>query len=180
MDNKQLPLVIAVAAVSGGGKTTITSHLKANLKNTDALFFDDYNLEGPDDFMQWIKEGSNPNAWYLTPFLDDLKKLLHKPLKYIFLDFPFAYLHNEISQYIDFAIFIDTPLDIAMARRILRDFNETSIEQTTFDLENYLIQGRIGYLNMLEIIKPNSDIIINGVLPVLEITNIIVQQIEQL
>lgn len=44
----------------------------------------------------------------------------------ILLDYPFAYIHSEMREDIDFTIFIDTPLDIAIGRRILRDFKETS------------------------------------------------------
>lgn len=51
-----------------------------------------------------------------------------------------------------------------MARRILRDFKEASINQVRNDLDNYLSRGRAAYLEMLNTIKPNSDIIIDGTL----------------
>lgn len=36
---KKLPLVVAIAGVSGGGKTTIAKHLNEKLQNSKTLFF---------------------------------------------------------------------------------------------------------------------------------------------
>lgn len=74
------------------------------------------------------------------------------------MDFPFAYKHFKTSKLIDFAVFIDTPLDIAMARRVTRDFKGNSVENIFLDMNNYISKGRRGYLEMLKTIKPNSDI----------------------
>lgn len=74
--------------------------------------------------------------------------LTDESLNYIVLDYPFAYLHNGMRDYIDLAIYIDTPLDIAMARRILRDYGDSPIEDKRNDLINYLARARGAYLNM--------------------------------
>lgn len=60
----------------------------------------------------------------LTPLINDSGYLLSgdcPKYDWILLDYLFAYIHERLSKYIDFTIFIDTPLDIAMSRRILRD-----------------------------------------------------------
>lgn len=49
MKKGKFPIVIAIAAVSGGGKTTISSNLKGKLQNSKTLFFDDYDFDAPDD-----------------------------------------------------------------------------------------------------------------------------------
>lgn len=105
--------------------------------------------------------------------------MLAESLNYIILDFPFAYLHTKISKYIDFTVYIDTPLDIALLRRIKRDFKNSAVEEIISDLDHYQNVARIGYLNMLKTIKPNSDLIIDGSLSISEITNAIVQAIEE-
>lgn len=174
---RNFPIVIAIAAVSGGGKTTITSNLKEKLQNSKTLFFDDYDFDGPDDIIEWIYNGGNPDEWDLSPLIRDINKLLNEPLDYIILDFPFAYLHGKTSEFINFAVFVDTPLDIAMARRIIRDFKKRSTEDILMDLENYIVRGRRGYLGMLNTIKPNSDLIIDGSLPISEIVSIITKNI---
>ncbi|KAB8135715.1 AAA family ATPase [Gracilibacillus oryzae] len=174
---KRLPIVIAIAAVSGGGKTTITSKLKDKLQNSQALYFDDYDFAGPEDIMEWIDNGGNPDEWDLSPLIRDIKNIRNEPLEYLILDFPFAYLHTKTSDFIDYAVFIDTPLDIALARRIRRDFKSSSTEIILKDLETYIVRGRQGYLNMLETTKPNSDLVVDGTLPINEIVNVITKNI---
>lgn len=119
---QQKPIIIAIAAVSGGGKTTITTELSKHINNAKTLFFDDYDFDNcPDDICKWVDSGADYNAWHLEPLIADIKLLLSEEnqcFDYILLDYPFAYKNKEMGQFIDFTIFIDTPLDIAMARRI--------------------------------------------------------------
>ncbi|OPH55977.1 hypothetical protein BC351_29215 [Paenibacillus ferrarius] len=162
------PNVISIAAVSGGGKTTITNQLLGKLNNSKALYFDEYDFKDcPDDICDWVSRGADYNEWNLAPLIKDIQvHLNNKSLKYILLDYPFAYLNNAISGYIDLTVFIDTPLDIAMARRILRDYSENSMNDVKSDLNNYLFRGRDAYLEMQRNVKPNSDFVIEGLLPV--------------
>uniref|UniRef100_UPI001C2D9B6F hypothetical protein n=1 Tax=Bacillus sp. Xin1 TaxID=2740676 RepID=UPI001C2D9B6F len=46
------------------------------------------------------------------------------------------------------------------------DFRNSSNESILIEMENYISQGRRGYLEMLKTIKPNSDIIVDGTLSV--------------
>ncbi|OBZ09051.1 hypothetical protein A8L34_23175 [Bacillus sp. FJAT-27264] len=174
MRSNKKPLVISIAAVSGGGKTTMVKELNNKLVNSNVLYFDNYDFDGPDDICEWIENGANVNDWILTPLVSDLKILLsehRQSVEYILLDYPFAYLHNEMIGLIDFTIFIDTPLDVAMARRILRDYSDRPIQSVLEDASNYLSRGRVAYLEMLNTVKPHSDFIVDGSLPVHEIVN---------
>jgi uridine kinase len=173
----KFPMVIAIAAVSGGGKTTIASCLKEKLPNSKTIYFDDYEFDGPEDIIDWIDNGCNPNDWDLSPLMRDIKKLHTEHPDYIILDFPFAYLHSKTSNLIDFAVFIDTPLDIAMARRITRDFKNGSAENILLNLDNYVARGRQGYLSMLNTTKPNSDLVVDGTLSKSEVAAIIARHI---
>lgn len=180
MNQGKLPLVIAISAVSGGGKTTITKLLNQKLHNSKVLFFDEYDFDGPDDIVNWVENGANHNEWNLTPLIEDLEVLITEPLDYIVLDFPFSYKHSQVSEFIDFSVFIDTPLDIALARRVIRDFRDSSTENILFDMENYISSGRRAYLDMLNTIKPNADFIVDGTLPVNEILNVIFDYLKKL
>lgn len=159
------PYSIAIAAVSGGGKTTTIQLLNEELPKSTALFFDDYKFEGPDDLIEWVHQGADYNTWKLTPLIKDLKiKLENKDVQndYIFLDYPFAYLNKEMNEFIDLTIFIDTPLDVAMARRILRDYNDSNAEGIRLNMQSYLSGAREAYLAMLNTVRPDSDVIIDG------------------
>ena len=171
------PCVIAIGSVSGGGKTTAVTQLLAKLPNSKALLFDDYEFAGPDDVLEWLDRGTDYEEWNLTPLLKDLEKLRSEPLDYILLDYPFAYQHSLISKFIDFAVFIDTPLDIALTRRMTRDFKSSSTEEILLQMEHYATHGRKAYLEMLKTIKPNSDLIVDGALSTTNITNLIIENI---
>ena len=132
--------VIAIAAVTAGGKTTIVNELKNQIANTKALYFDDYSFEGEvDNFYEWTKQGADYNVWNLSPFC-----------------------HKALRNYIDCAIFIDTPLDIAMARKVLRDMKNATGEEIRQEMETYLKYARIAYVQMLKDILPSSDYVIDG------------------
>lgn len=156
--------VIAIAAVTAGGKTTIVNEVKKLLPNVKSLHFDDYTFEGEvDDFHKWTVQGADYNVWNLSPLIKDISEIKEdSKCDFLLLDYPFAYCHKELSEYIDCAIFIDTPLDIAMARRILRDLNEATGEEIRQDMEFYIKYGRTAYIQMLKDILPSSDYVIDG------------------
>lgn len=162
MNNLNKPITIAIAGVSGGGKTALTTHLATHTNNAKALFFDDYDLDGPEDVLEWIDRGARVHEWDLEPIVADLKDLLKQPLEYIFLDYPFAYQHTQMKEFIDLAVFIETPLDLALARRISRDFQNSSGEEIVAQVNHYASHGRRAYLNMLEAIQPDSDLLVDG------------------
>lgn len=156
--------VIAIAAVTAGGKTTVVNEIKQKLKNIKSLHFDDYSFEGEvDDFYAWVMNGADYNVWNLSPLIKDILEIKkNEKYDYLLLDYPFAYCHNELSKYIDCAIFIDTPLDIAMARRILRDMKDATAEEIRYDMDMYLKYARVAYVQMLKDILPSSDYVIDG------------------
>ncbi|WP_242310943.1 hypothetical protein [Bacillus cereus group sp. BfR-BA-01331] len=171
--------IISIAAVSGGGKTTITESLAHELKNSKALYFDRYKFDNcPADICKWIDDGANYDEWVLTPLIHDIQHLIRDGnVDYIIVDYPFAYLNSEMRQFIDVTIFIDTPLDIAMARRILRDFKEGTMDEIHNDLKHYITYARKAYLEAIHTVKPNSDIVLDGSLPVDEIIDQIVEEL---
>lgn len=168
--------IISVAAVTAGGKTTVVNELKKRLRNSQSLHFDNYTFKGKvDDFYQWVHDGANYQVWNLAPLEADILKI--KSLgtcDCLILDYPFAYCHDKIKPYIDMAFFIDTPLDIALARRILRDMSDAEADEIRSDLENYLKYARISFIQMQKDILPSSDYVIDGTLSIEEIVNEII------
>lgn len=174
------PYIIAINAISGGGKTTITKELQKQLPNSKALYFDDRNYDsdsGIDDICKWIKEGADVNMFNLDLLAEDIEMLINETPDYIFMDYPFGYRHNLIAKYIDLSIFINTPLDIALARRIIRDYDNTTIFNIFDDLNQYITQGRNAYLYGLDSAKSSADFEVDGSKSVSAIVTIINEQL---
>jgi len=167
------PFVISVASISGGGKTTVVKALKNRLVNTAVIYFDDY---GDDvyldrDINEWSADGNDYNEWHVDPIAADIQKLMSESYDCIILDYPFGRLNDCVGKYIDFAVFIDTPLDIALARRTIRDYtnraadrNKISVNLSTIEkeLRFYLERSRPTYARMPKTQIPFSDLIVDG------------------
>lgn len=157
-------ITLAVAAVTAGGKTTAVRALLQLLPRAQALYFDDYSFEGEAaDFAQWVRDGADYHVWKLDPLEADIRRVRDSgTCEYLILDYPFAYRHKQIAPYIDKAFFIDTPLDVALARRVLRDLDGASGEEIRAELRGYLDFARPAYLQMLKDVRPSSDHVIDG------------------
>lgn len=171
--------IISVAAVTAGGKTTVINALLKKLPNATALYFDDYDFEGAvDDFYKWVIDGADYNVWDLEPLKKDIVKIKEsKEYEYLLLDYPFAYCNETIKSLIDTAVFIDTPLDIALARGILRDMKNSSGEEIASLLDYYLNYARVAFVQMQKDVLPSSDYVINGEKSIDEIVDEIVSLI---
>ena len=177
---KKKPYVIAINAISGGGKTTITKELQKQLPNSRALYFDDRDYDsnsGVDDICKWIEDGADVNVFNLDLLAEDIEMLIKETPDFIVMDYPFGYRHNLIAKYIDYSIFIDTPLDVALARRIIRDYDNTTILNIFNDMNLYLSQGRNAYLYGLDSAKLSADFVIDGSKSVSDIVTSIIKKI---
>lgn len=156
--------IIAIGAVTAGGKTTLVNAIKDKLTRTASLHFDDYSFDGEvNDFYKWVSDGANYNVMGLSPLKADIEKIINSDrYDYLLLDYPFAYQNKMIKDYLDCCIFIDTPLDIALARKVLRDMKESSADDIRYEMDVYLKYARIAYVQMLQDILPISDYVIDG------------------
>ena len=180
MDKK--PMVIAVNAVSGGGKTAVTNALTMKLENSRAIFFDSYDDADKHipDILQWVEDGADYDLWHLENMAEDVRKLLFesKNIDYVIIDYPFGYKQKQIAGFIDLSIYIDTPLDIALARRIIRDISiQTKVDEIIRLLTGYLT-SRDAYC-FLQLSNEDADYKIDGSLSVDVITDIIIQKIKE-
>ncbi len=165
------PLVVSVNSVSGGGKTTLATELHRSLPQS-ALFcfdeFDDSNIY-PEDFYEWSRRGADISEFDCPGMRTavDLEMQRGKVTQ-IILDYPFGRRHARFADIIDLAVFIDTPLDVALARRILRDYfgdsqksSEEALALLQGELTHYLAKARHPYLESYRD-KGLSDLILDG------------------
>ena len=156
--------IIAIGAVTAGGKTTVVNAVKDRLPISAALHFDDYSFKGEvEDFSKWVSEEADVHIWDLSPLKADIEEIIRSgEYDYLLLDYPFAYQHQMIRPYLDRCIFIDTPLDIAMARRVLRDMKEATADEIRNEMDTYLKYARTAYIQMLETHLSTCDYVIDG------------------
>ena len=157
--------IIAIAAVTAGGKRNVVNAIKERLPRTTSLHFDDYSFDGePDDLTEWVSKAEEfYNVWDLSPLIADVERIINSgEYDYLLLDYPFAYKNKMMKDYLDCCIFIDTPLDIALARRVLRDMQEASADDIRNEMDTYLNAARACYVQMLTEILPTSDHVIDG------------------
>lgn len=165
------PFVISVNSVSGGGKTALATALHESLPDSSLFRFDDFDDSNiyPVDFYDWSRRGADIEEFNSPGMQVAVKAELHRrAVKQIILDFPLGRRHSCFCDTIDLAVFIDTPLDVAMARRILRDYTinpdesaEETLNRLHNDMTNYLTKARYPYLDTYKD-KAHSDLVLDG------------------
>lgn len=184
--------VIGISSSSGGGKTTLVQHLAQRVTHAVALYFDKYdevatgaNLH-PSNLQQWLLDGADYNAWQMPGLIHDLTQLKQgqsiqspmdgkviAPQPVIFVDMPFGYANAQLQPYLDYVVYIDTPLDVALARRIQRDYAQQmqpnaniARQQIQGMVAAYLTWARQAYIEQDRQVKPYCDLVLDGCLAV--------------
>ncbi len=171
--------IIGINGVSGSGKTTLT-RLLGNALNATTLFWDDYDSisEGPSDYVKWFNTSKDCNDWKYDALAEALHSLKESktvicpatqrnllPTEYVVFDSPLGYKHHATGKSIDFLVFLDTPPDIALARRLIRDYSVTSkAEDIIMELQEYISETRPVYMASYDQ-KGGADLILDGNLP---------------
>ena len=181
-------VILGISAVTGGGKTAVTLRLTEVLEDAVALHFDDYDDTNvhPDDLQCWFVSGADYDAYKTPVFTSHLETLkagrsvhypvggaLLGPASYVVADAPLGRAHTDSGRFIDLMVFIDTPLDVAMARRVLREIDgqgnrttEEVLEYVKGELTGYLTEVRPIYEEFQERMRDTSDMIVEGTLSI--------------
>ncbi len=193
-------VIIGISAVTGGGKTAVTQRLVGVLEDAVALHFDDYDDSNvhPDDLQHWFAAGADYDAYETPVFTGHLQALKAgrtirypigdvtiAPARYVVADAPLGRAHADSGRFIDLMVFIDTPLDIAMARRVLREIDreeyrtpDEALQYVKDELSGYLAQARPIYEEFQERMRATSDVIVDGTLSIDDVVEKILFEVE--
>ena len=134
-------------------------------------------------------------------FVEDLRLLSHgmpvtppdskreiEPARIIVMEEPFGRTREGMDELVDFVACIDVPLEIPLARRILRELDgviqkETS-EEYVKQLRDYLNwyvngSGRDLYFRVNEKAKETCDLVVDGTRPMNEMAQEVVQSVKR-
>ncbi|NPU83923.1 MAG: uridine kinase [Syntrophaceae bacterium] len=129
--------VIAIAAPVGGGKTSLSTAIASGLGDASLISYDHYEQAtrgSAGDIERWIDDGARIDDLDVPGLAEALAALKRgeavadprtgTPIatgKWIVLETPLGREHAATAPLIDFLLWIDTPLDVALARKI-REF----------------------------------------------------------
>ena len=205
--------VIAIAGSSGAGKTTVVKLVTTLLEDAVSFYFDDYG-EYPENVTKWLEQGANLKQWSSPRLVENLgalksgksitlsSDLAHshrvaigdcefkgvlEPAKYIIVDEPFGRERPGLDGLVDYVVGLDTPLDLALARKLLRDieyhFKGIYSGEIAKYLEGVLRDYQFGtrelYLVAYQVVLNHSDMIIDGTKSAEEIAVEIVNRVRE-
>jgi adenylate kinase family enzyme len=181
--------VIAIAGPIGSGKSSLVRVLVDQLQDAAMLSFDHYEnitQKPPHELVQWIQNGADIDLFTIPGLAHDLEKLkqgqavadpitheMVEPRKYIVFEMPFGKAHTATASYIDLFIWIDLPLDVALARKV-RELTGMFLERYHPDKHQECLAWLNGYLDnyllfvhdMLAIqhdkVRPQADLLLDG------------------
>jgi uridine kinase len=168
--------VVAVAGPTGGGKSALVQALVERLDDACALHMDDYERmtrEPLERVARWAERGADFDELDVGGLVERLQALKAGAApRYIVFETQFGRAHRATGSLIDLLIWIDVPLEIALARK-LRGFcaqarqgpAEAARERLAW-LDGYLA----GYLDLVrrllvlqaERVRPGADVRIDG------------------
>ncbi|HEX2037614.1 MAG TPA: hypothetical protein VHS99_25840 [Chloroflexota bacterium] len=183
-DRERVPgYVIAIAGTAGSGKTTLVRAVTTLLGEATALYFDDYESTStyPPDWGAWLRAGADPDVVRTPQLAADLRALRHgtavttsdgrrscEPAAYVVLDEPFGRARAELRDLVDFVACIEVPLEVALARRLLRAVEEVQDdaclrEEVRLTARTYLTrEDRALYLAATALAEADCELILDG------------------
>lgn len=179
--------VVAVSGISGAGKSSVIKRTREILGDAEALYFDDYAAVStyPRDLKDWMERGANVDEFQTPQLANDLRKMrAESAASVVLVEEPFGKLRRHMAGLIDFAIHIDVPIDVLLARRLLRRIEEERerpdlVERLERDLKHHLALGHDLDILGSAAMKKVADFVVDGTKSVNEIAEDAVAAIKQ-
>ncbi|HEX4985706.1 MAG TPA: hypothetical protein VFV71_06490 [Burkholderiales bacterium] len=187
--------VIAFAGHPGAGKSSVVRGLAQALGDACAIHMDNYETmtrTAIEDIALWLRNGADIDTFTFPQLAVDLGRLKRnetvveqitsreiRPGKYVLFETQFGKAHKATGQHVDLQVWIDTPLDIALARNVnklaahaLRQPPDKLAERWKWlqvYLDNYTGTVRGLMAMQQERVASIADIVLDGRPPVAEI-----------
>ncbi|MEG1559479.1 MAG: hypothetical protein RRY79_01080 [Clostridia bacterium] len=175
------PKVIEISSVPCGGKTTLMDALHKKYPRSAILCFDDYKFIGVPDNFRYIPVLDCRN-WDMAPLINDICYLLDNnraKFDFIFFDYPLAPLNMQIKPFVDYNVFIDVPLDIALVRRINKECEKTEVLNIIDFRDSFLKFKRDEYINLTDEKRASANLVIDGRIPVNQLVNTVLTEMDR-
>lgn len=175
------PYVIGLSGIPGSGKTTLLRLLLRDYPHAQAVAYDRFPpgmTEG--EIEEWFRRGGDPNEFTLTELMGELARQTQiqpgaqrRPL--VLFETAFGRAHRATGAFIHLSVWIDAPLDIAMARAnlvFLRNVERNPaptaaaefIPWLTRYMQSYPILRRT-YVRVSEKAAAMADLVLDGTQP---------------
>lgn len=179
--------VVAVAGPTGAGKSSLVQGLVAQLGDACALHMDHYERmtrEPIGDVLRWAERGADFDELKVPllgehlralkagePVVEPAGRATIAPHKYIVFETQFGRAHRATGSLIDLLIWIDIPLELALARKLkafcaeaLRGEREPRERLEWLDgyLASYLALVRRLLLVQAARVRPQADLVVDG------------------
>jgi len=184
-----LTYVVGIAGPAGGGKTSLVRGLVRAMEDAAAIHIDSYQRitrEPIRKIVQWMERGADFGEFAIPLLPEHLEALrLGQPVvdpvsmveiparKYIIFETHFGRAHQATGRHIDLLVWLDTPLDIALARN-LKDFISPLLRARGTEpgrdklawlndyLDNYLADVRRLVLMQKSRVGADADLVVDG------------------
>ncbi|MFT8728155.1 MAG: adenylylsulfate kinase [Liquorilactobacillus ghanensis] len=157
--------IIVISGLTAGGKTTLINSLARELKNSKIIAFDNYDIDQLPSAPPLNKPLSQTiNQYDIQNIISAVNSAKYK-YDYILVDYPFGNRHESFNQLIDLTVYIKTPLDILLARQILRDFSNKTVNAIDDYLNIYLKTIRRIFIENEKFIVETADLVLAGEAP---------------
>lgn len=181
------PIVIAISSPPGGGKSKLCEALTRHYSNSSYIDYDCFQnvTEHPIfEICDSLRDTDDYDHFSLPELVQALGNIKQRrPIfipsrnttfiaeKLVFFETPFGRAHNEMAAFIDYLIWIDVPLDLALARNFREFLSQTIQSETSLNefniwakqyLSAYVDQVRPLLIDQKAKIASSADYVIDG------------------
>jgi uridine kinase len=198
--------IIGISGAVGAGKTSLTTELAARLGDAAVISCDSYERiseQPPESVIAWLERGADYDELVIPRLAEDLaalkrgeaviepmRRTVIRPAQHILFETNFGREHRGSGQHIDVLVWIDTPLEVALARKIQEYVGvflaKHKPEQYREDLAwlhewlaNYMRFTRKLLRLQRERVRPGAEIVLDGEQDQAALIELALREIEQ-